>query len=114
MFSFPPDLLSIPNVHCLTSKINYIHSMIEGLQKELEEHQITLDEVQATMKNLFSLIDNTFVIRHGIIQTQVALISAAINLSEAYRNSNTTEEILKHALAELEAQRYVANGNKLN
>lgn len=88
--------------------------MIEGLQKELEEHQITLDEVQATMKNLFSLIDNTFVIRHGIIQTQVALISAAINLSEAYRNSNTTEEILKHALAELEAQRYVANGNKLN
>ena len=88
--------------------------MIEGLQKELEEHQITLDEVQATMKNLFSLIDNTFVIRHGIIQTQVALISAAINLSEAYRNSNTTEEILKHALAELEAHRYVANGNKLN
>ena len=88
--------------------------MIEGLQKELEEHQITLDEVQATMKNLFSLIDNTLVIRHGIIQTQVALISAAINLSEAYRNSNTTEEILKHALAELEAHRYVANGNKLN
>jgi hypothetical protein len=88
--------------------------MTEGLQKELEEHHITLDEVQKAMKNLFSLIDNTFIIRHGVIQTQVALVSAAINLSEAYQNSNTTEEILKHALAELEAQRYVANGNKLN
>lgn len=75
---------------------------------------ISEDEVQAVMKKLYQIIDHDFIIVNGLTATQTALISIAINLSDVFENSKTTEEILQHALAELEKDRYVIKGNKLN
>jgi hypothetical protein len=75
---------------------------------------ISEDEVQAVMKKLYQIIDHDFIIVNGLTTTQTALISIAINLSDVFENSKTTEKILQHALAELEKNRYVTKGNKLN
>jgi len=75
---------------------------------------ISEDEVQAVMKKLYQIIDHDFIIVNGLTATQTALISIAINLSDVFENSKTTEQILQHALAELEKDRYVIKGNKLN
>ena len=75
---------------------------------------ISEDEVQAIMKKLYKYIDHDFIVVNGLTATQVALISIAINLSDVFGNSKMTEEILQHALAELEKTRYVTEGNKLN
>ena len=75
---------------------------------------ISEDQVQAIMKKLYEYIDHDFIVVNGLTATQVALISIAINLSDVFGNSKMTEEILQHALAELEKTRYVTEGNKLN
>ena len=87
---------------------------MSNLKDIIKEKGITEEQVEMTMRRIFELIDSHFVIVNGVTQTQIALISAALNLSDAFHNGMITENILRQALAEMEKDRYVANGNKLN
>jgi len=84
------------------------------LDDELKDTGITIEDVERTMGRIHDFINSDFIVINGITQTQIALISAAINLSGAFNNSMITEKLLQHALAELEKDRYVTNGSKLN
>ena len=87
---------------------------MSDLKDMIKKKGITEDQIEITMRKIFQLVDSQFILLNGVTQTQIALVSAALNLSDAFHNGITTENILRHALAEMEKDRYVANGNKLN
>ena len=81
---------------------------------ELKDTGVTIQDVERTMTRVHDFINGEFILLNGITQTQIALISAAINLSTEFNQAILTEKILQYALAELEKDRYVTHGNKLN
>lgn len=81
---------------------------------ELKDTGVTIEDVERTMTRVHDFINGEFILLNGITQTQIALISAAINLSTEFNQAILTEKILQYALAELEKDRYVTHGNKLN
>mgnify|MGYP001299580370 CR=1 FL=1 len=81
---------------------------------ELKGTGVTIQDVERTMTRVHDFINGEFILLNGITQTQIALISAAINLSTEFNQAILTEKILQYALAELEKDRYVTHGNKLN
>lgn len=106
-----PQALTTPYVNINSLYLMYSLFMLD---KDLKETGVTIEDVERTMGRIHNFIDSEFILLNGITQTQIALISAAINLSGAFNNSIITEKLLQHALAELEKDRYVTNGNKLN